>query len=756
MNYGVIFEPEAQLHLSKENWIHTFELELPNNIDMVNLSGCNRDAETCSVVNKILLEINQIRQETELHLNHTIETIKRLVPEHKISDKRRQTRAVLPFIGDLSKTLFNTATYDDVKLLARHINALNRLTTKVVKSVQHHEDDLSSFIRTVDERIGNVIKGIKENELAITHIQTQLFESFENLERSFATMGVLLSKQIERSRKLETRLNELIQGVFELVEGKLSPHLITPNTIRKTLIDIEGILRDKFSYFHLILTDPEDIYKKVQTFYTRNGAKLYISLKFPVSPFAQPLTLFKILSFPVPLNQTSNHATHLVDLPDLLAVTNGLTYYTVLDKTELFHCSRSKIIMCKINKALTPFTYNSCVLALFKNDKELIKQHCDFRVSLEHISPKFIELSHTSILVYKTKVLEFDCQTGKRMQPGCDFCIVHVPCGCSVSTSNMYLPPRLSQCHNNTQSNIHPVNLALLQQFFNGSLLQNVNGNSLFENPLKIEVPKFTIYNHSMSKIMADDRKSHLSLQKMAKAASQESVVFKSLTDSLLAGSISLEDTWPSSNDIILYVTTAVAGFSLIAFIITFLKLRKVILILTVLQQAHKVKAATLPSFIYKNQQPTATPTNYIFDNIDLTIEHYILTLCIFILLFVVILFVHVVKCKRNRTVVLAELTDGESCVHVPLMALAVCPTYWDIRSPHEVAMVTISGKLSPIVHFDWDQFELTNKLTNKTLHVQKNHTLSLLKGRTVRKLLRTTYSVHFFIQHERFIMPIV
>lgn len=231
MNYGVVFEPEAQLQLSKEEWIHTFEIQLPESIRIYQLSGCTRDVNTCSIVNDILLEINQIRKETSLVLNHTIETIKTLVPEKEQVSKRRTTRSVLPFIGDISKTLFGTATVDDVRLLARHINALNKLTRNVVQSVQQHEDNMSSYIKQVDDRITNIMEGIKENELAITHIQSQLFESFENLERSLTTTEVLLSKQIEKSRKLETRFQELIQGVYELVEGKLSPHLVPPTTL---------------------------------------------------------------------------------------------------------------------------------------------------------------------------------------------------------------------------------------------------------------------------------------------------------------------------------------------------------------------------------------------------------------------------------------------------------------------------------------------------------------------------------------------
>lgn len=84
-------------------------------------------------------------------------------------------------------------------------------------------------MHTVDSRISKIVNGMKENEMAIEHIQTQLYDSFKNMEQSFSTMNVLLAKQIEKSRKLEHRFTELLMGIYHLVEGKLSPPFNTCN-----------------------------------------------------------------------------------------------------------------------------------------------------------------------------------------------------------------------------------------------------------------------------------------------------------------------------------------------------------------------------------------------------------------------------------------------------------------------------------------------------------------------------------------------
>ena len=51
-----------------------------------------------------------------------------------------------------------------------------------------------------------------------------------------------ITEQIEKSRQLESLFEELLEGVYDLVEGKLSPHLIKADTMLKTLQDIQSIL----------------------------------------------------------------------------------------------------------------------------------------------------------------------------------------------------------------------------------------------------------------------------------------------------------------------------------------------------------------------------------------------------------------------------------------------------------------------------------------------------------------------------------
>lgn len=69
-------------------------------------------------------------------INSTIETICDLIPERNlVMSKSRSRRSLLPFIGKLSKSIFGTATTEDVEMLAKHINALNKLSRTMVKKL---------------------------------------------------------------------------------------------------------------------------------------------------------------------------------------------------------------------------------------------------------------------------------------------------------------------------------------------------------------------------------------------------------------------------------------------------------------------------------------------------------------------------------------------------------------------------------------------------------------------------------------------
>lgn len=161
------------------------------------------------------------------------------------------------------------------------------------------------------------------------------------------------------------------------------------------------------------------------------------------------MKLFKVISMPVPISNTSGQATQLLSIPEYLAVSQHHDNYVQLKAKDLINCNHGDTVVCDTNYALTPFTTNSCVLSLYTNNVKVVHKLCNFRY-LQNYKPQtnILEITSTSVLVYHSSQLSLNCPAEQKILPGCHFCIIDIPCRCSLSTSNLYFAPRLVNCYN--------------------------------------------------------------------------------------------------------------------------------------------------------------------------------------------------------------------------------------------------------------------------------------------------------------------
>ena len=263
-----------------------------------------------------------------------------MIPETEVK-KSRSRRSLLPFIGQFSKTLFGTATTEDVNTLARHINALNTRTMGIAKALTQHGNHLSSFMSKANERMDNLLKGVKENNRAIKYINTQVQNTARNIQHSVDEITSLLIKQLTISAHINHELDELKLAITNLVTGKLSPVLIPSHILQSTFNDIKSILQTKYNGFHIAVQDISEIYHASNFLYARNGTILYLTIKIPITYMKDPLNLFRVISLPVPVNETSSHATFIADLPKFVAITQNQQFYVTLKNSQVLKCKGS-------------------------------------------------------------------------------------------------------------------------------------------------------------------------------------------------------------------------------------------------------------------------------------------------------------------------------------------------------------------------------------------------------------------------------
>lgn len=176
----------------------------------------------------------------------------------------------------------------------------------------------------------------------------------------------------------------------------------------------------------------------------------------------------------------------------------------------------------------------------------------------------------------------------------------------------------------------------------------------------------------------------HLSLKKMTAAARNDSKIFKTLTELLLDGLISLQSDWPDLNAILSFASIGIGSLAILVCIYLFLKFRKMATTILVLQQIVKTKSQTIPSFIYekitKKPEPTETSSIEKFLASEFSWLHASVILSTMVLIFLTVLVCYLYRSRKSKyTTVYIEITPGCDCVTIPLLSLSLCPSYYDL-----------------------------------------------------------------------------
>lgn len=72
LNYGVVFEKQSPIYLSREYWMHPFEIELPNNITINAIHLCKPPLQNCYIFNTITSHVNVAKENTMSFVKNTL------------------------------------------------------------------------------------------------------------------------------------------------------------------------------------------------------------------------------------------------------------------------------------------------------------------------------------------------------------------------------------------------------------------------------------------------------------------------------------------------------------------------------------------------------------------------------------------------------------------------------------------------------------------------------------------------------------
>ena len=361
-----------------------------------------------------------------------------------------------------------------------------------------------------------------------------------------------------------------------------------------------------------------------------------------------------------------------------------------------------------------------------------------------------------SILVSNIMNLTIQCPEESYPKEGCKFCIIRVPCGCSVSGSDMYISPRIIGCDNNTKSmsKLHPVNLAVLQNFFQPQELEAITGDSLFDSPVQITIPEFKIFKHNFSEIVAGDQKHHLSLQRAAAAAKADDYIFQTLADPILDGRLPELDTiW---SIIIKYLSMATASVTAVLGLIVvwqLYKIRSLTIAVAILQKSTTSSAIvhTHPPLLYNEHDNVATekPSMEILESAE-TYDN--LAYLALVLAFAGLIFYVIRKVRNCKTTLILEVTTGSSCVRIPTLSIPNCPKSVHCTALETVKSIDINRGILPSIRIDWGDLVVAN--TGLPVKLPKLLRANPWNAFKLRQILKQKFVVQLLLVHKSLAIP--
>ena len=762
MNYGTIFKRQAHMYIGAEHWTHTFilPLEKPENLNPL-LKPCNN----CNMTNNsskedyfyIIQQLEKLHNRTLRNIDVIINNIFTLIPEQAVSRSRKR-RSLLPIIGDIGQSLFGFATSKQIDQLRNAMNRILHTQNREIKGFEHEIDIMHSFMTSTDKRINNVVKGLKENNIIINQLNNQLQNEYKTFQEKTSIIMSILTDQIYKSSQLTNSYSKLMNGIFNLLQKKLSTDIIPYKTLQDTISNIQGMLRTKRPGFQLMFRDPHFYFRHDHFFFHRQNNKIMITLKFPIGTLHKPLSLYQVKNFPVPLNNSSKHVTSILDLPHYFAITHDQTYYTEISKNQLAQCKNyNKLYFCDFNVALTHSTFPKCVLALFNDDRNATRTTCDFRFIPHGLTSSLEQLNQTHFILYNISTLTLQCDNTSTVVNGCAFCILKLPCNCEVITNQYYLPKRWDGCHHDstTISKVHPVNLALLQEYFTENELKNITSETTFKTAINITTPPFKIFNHGISEIISNDKQSHMNLQKMINISKQNKLMFTSLADSMYNEASYTQESFPKEL-LLAILGTALAATALILFIFLLRKYNFLMTVLVINELIPKANAFTTPpSFHYTwptQETVTIPPYNVSISDIsDITI----LILAKVFLVITIIFCIWFCFKSKSKTLLMLDITDGYKCIQIPIQKLPNNIISCHFQGSTVLTELSISFGIFSKIIIDWGDLSLRNTLLKNDVPLKSIININPIKAFRVQKIVENKFSMFIWINHNGISVPV-
>src|SRR6267154_4078931 len=103
----------------------------------------------------------------------------------------------------------------------------------------------------------------------------------------------------------------------------------------------------------------------------------------------------------------------------------------------------------------------SCLMAIFLDNKQGVKENCNYIIVMHDMKPEITHLYGNSYLLTNMSEIKYLCGNQEISQKGCTSCIVTLKSQCSIRVASYYLPETLTGKFEETKGKKYTTSLPL-------------------------------------------------------------------------------------------------------------------------------------------------------------------------------------------------------------------------------------------------------------------------------------------------------
>ena len=521
--------------------------------------------DTCQRILEIAKAFNEQKELLIKDIDENIDTIKHLVyprTDFRGNSARRYKRAPLEFFSVIGEKVFGTARKKNLKILEQQHKLLAQETQQKFNFLTANMKMLFSVNRVQNYALGNITEELSDQQKQMnnivsvfnrTQMEANLLFKDHSLQLSFLYYVLVKQNAIQTQvvKSTMTVLNtltlmrvqtgEIRNALQKVASGQLPNELIPGHTLENTLQQIDLQLMKKRSTFRLAISSLQYYYGVNIASFGHNGS-LYLQIRVPLTTAGATFQNFKIKTFqiPVPVQQNGDIRKHrysqIVPEYPYFAISTDEEYYIELDGQDLAMCKGlegSPHVCNPVKFMYSVRSRPSCGLALYTGNSTMMKYYCKKEYEeAEYPHTQIQQIGSTANLLITAVDKQFikHCDNGAQMIsiPACELCVIKLPCGCLLRSSEGMLPAIHDDCakeYNATHDVRYPVNLLVLSRILKDHELERYNGSVTFNIQPEYALPYFELEKVQSDKIVAA-QKAKSDLDRISELAQVGSEIF--------------------------------------------------------------------------------------------------------------------------------------------------------------------------------------------------------------------------------------